>query len=160
MPTQSRAQKSTRQGGRQQSAGQQGGRQQGGAGAALQSLFESPLFREALANALVAAAGAAAATLIRKNPGSATRVANVAAAATAMTATSSAQELTDAGRQAVRDLATRVGREVIPSFMSAVMGTESRSNGGGSDDEDEDDRPARRGSSGKSKAKAGADSWR
>lgn len=151
MPTKSQAQKSNGA----------GARKQGGASAALHSLFESPLFREALANALVAAAGAAAATLIRKNPGSASRVANVAAAATAMTASSSTQELTDAGRQAVRELASRVGREVIPGLMSAVMGSDSRSKSSRSDDEDdEDERPARRASSGRPKSKAGAGSWR
>ena len=141
MPTQSQSQ--NRNGGGRSRRGS------GGAGSSLQSLFESPLFREVLANALVAAAGAAAATLIRKNPDSAKRVANVAAAATAMTATSSTRELTDAGREAVRELATRVGREVVPGFMSAVLGNNS--------DGEEQDRPARR-SSGKSKAEA--DSWR
>ena len=119
-----------------------------GAGAAIRSMFESPLFREVLANALVAAAGAAAATLIRHRPESASRVAKVAAAATSLTATSSNEELTEAGKQAVRDLASRVGREVIPGLMAAVTGSSSERS------DDREQRPKR------SKSRAGADDWR
>ena len=101
-------------------------RSDGGISGSLRSLLESPLFREVLANALVAAAGAAAATLVRKRPETAERVARVAAAATSLTATTSAEEMTEAGRDAVRDLATRLGSQVIPGLISAVAGPDSR----------------------------------
>lgn len=93
-----------------------------GAGAMIRSLMESPLFREVLANALVAAAGAAAATLIRHRPDSAERVSKVAAAASALKGSPSRRDVTEFGRQAVRDLVSQVGREVIPGLVSAVSG--------------------------------------
>ena len=118
----------------------------------LRALFEAPLMREMLANALVAAAGAAAATLVRQRPDSSDRVASVAAAASSMTEIPSREELAQNARRALGELIAQVAKSAVPGVIAAVSGVGSGESRGEEDPAAEPTRgrkpPPRRGGNG------------
>jgi hypothetical protein len=88
-------------------------------GKSFAGLFKSPLGREILADALVAAAGAAAAALVRNRPSAAeVKDAGVAVADAGATAAVTAKDVAQAAVGAVGGVVAEAARQVLPTSLT------------------------------------------
>jgi hypothetical protein len=96
-------------------------------GKSVAGLFKSPLGREVLADALVAAATAAAATLMRDRPSAAAvKEAGVAVADAGSTAAVTAKDVSQAAAGAAGSVVAEAVRHVLPSSLTGGDGGRRR----------------------------------